>query len=301
VNAMHLALGLAVFMSVFVLVLMLVLALTGGLHAGAAPASVRLRQRLRHVATPASGAPSIARQGQLADAPLLRRWLARFAFSVAIERLLAQAGLRIKVAPFLLLSLILGGLPLMLAASLRRRRLALMEQQLPEVLDLLCRALRAGHALPPALRMAAEDGPMPLAAEFRLLVDEVAYGAALPDALRLMARRNPGGDIGCFVVAVLIQRDSGGNLTELLGGIAALVRERQALRRQVRVATAEGRLSAWILGLLPFVLAAALHAAHPGFISLLWTDPTGRRLLMAVLALLAVGLIWMRLLVRVQS
>jgi len=296
VNAMHLALGLAVFM--FVLVLML--ALTGGMRAGAAPASARLRQRLHQAAAPPPAAPSIARQRQLADAPLLRRWLARFAFSAAVERLLAQAGMRIKVAPFLLLSLGLGGLPLMLASSLRQRRLALLEQQLPEVLDLLCRALRAGHALPAALRMAADDGPMPLAAEFRLLVDEVAYGAALPDALRRMARRNPGGDIGAFVVAVLIQRDTGGKLTELLGGIAALVRERQTLRRQIKVATAEGRLSAWILGLLPFLLAAALHATHPDFIGLLWTDPTGRSLLMAVLALLAIGLIWMRLLVRGQ-
>ena len=100
-NTMHLALGLAVFM--FVLVLML--ALTGGLRAGTAPASARLRQRLHHAAAPPPAAPSIARQRQLADAPLLRRWLARFAFSAAVERLLAQAGMRIKVAPFLLLSL----------------------------------------------------------------------------------------------------------------------------------------------------------------------------------------------------
>jgi tight adherence protein B len=132
------------------------------------------------------------------------------------------------------------------------------------------------------------------------MVDEVGYGAALPDALRRMALRNPGGDIGCFVVAVLIQRDTGGNLAELLAGIATLVRERQKLRGQVRVATAEARLSAWILGLLPFALAAALHVAHPGFIALLWTDPVGRRLLAVVLALLAIGLAWMRMLVRIQ-
>jgi tight adherence protein B len=148
--------------------------------------------------------------------------------------------------------------------------------------------------------MAAEDGAAPLAGEFRILVDEVGYGAALPDALRRMAQRNPGGDIGCFVVAVLIQRDTGGNLAELLAGIATLVRQRQALRGQVRVATAEARLSAWILGLLPFMLAAALHIAHPGFIGLLWTDPLGRQLLAIVAALLVTGLAWMRMLVRIQ-
>ena len=294
----YLVLGLMVF--VVVLLLIGGLRISAGLLGAAAPVSSRLQRRLRDVAAPARAAASIARQGQLADAPLLRRFLARFAFSAAVERLLAQAGMRIKVAPFLLLSLGLAGLPAMLALRRRRRRLARMEQQLPDALDLLCRALRAGHALPSALRMAADDGAAPLAAEFRLLVDEVGYGAALPDALRRMALRNPGGDIGCFVVAVLIQRDTGGNLAELLAGIATLVRERQKLRGQVRVATAEARLSAWILGLLPFALAVALHVAHPGFIALLWTDPVGRRLLGVVLALLAIGLMWMRMLVRIQ-
>ena len=289
-------------LGVFVLVLVLVEGLRcgAGLLDAAAPLSSRLRERLRDVAAPARTVASIAREGQLADAPLLRRCLAGFAFSAGIERLLSQAGMRIKVAPFLLLSVGLAGLPVFLALHLRRRRLACMERQLPDALDLLCQALRAGHALPSALRMAAEDDAAPLADEFRKLVDEVAYGAALPEALRRMAARNPGGDIGCFVVAVLIQRDTGGNLAELLAGIAALVRERQKLRGQVRVATAEARLSAWILGLLPFMLAAALHAAHPGFISLLWTEPVGRRLLGVVAALLVAGLLWMRMLVRIQ-
>jgi tight adherence protein B len=293
-----LLLGLAV----FVLVLLLVesLRIGAGLLNAAAPAPSRLRARLRDAAAPERAGASIARPGQLADAPLLRRFLARFAFSAGIERLLSQAGMRIKVAPFLLLSIGLCGLPVLLAVHRGRRRLACMEQQLPDALDLISQALRAGHALPSALRMAAEDDAIPLADEFRKLVDEVAYGAALPEALRRMAERNPGGDIGCFVVAVLIQRDTGGNLAELLAGLATVVRERQKLRGQVRVASAEARLSAWILGLLPFVLAAALHAAHPGFISLLWTDAVGRRLLFVVAALLAAGLVWMRMLVRIQ-
>jgi tight adherence protein B len=293
-----LLLGLAVF--VLALALMEVLRMGAGLVDAAAPASARLRERLRNAAAAPHAAASIARQSRLADAPALRRFLARFAFSAGVERLLSQAGLRVKVAPFLLLSIAMGGLPAVLVLQLRRRRLACMERQLPDALDLLCRALRAGHALPSALRMAADDGAAPLAGEFRILVDEVGYGAALPDALRRMALRNPGGDLGCFVAAVLIQRDTGGNLAGLLDGIATMVRERQKLRGQVRVASAEARLSAWILGLLPFVLGAALHLAHPGFISLLWTDPVGRRLLMLVLALLAAGLVWMRMLLRIQ-
>ena len=298
-NRDYLVLGLAVFMVALALIEGLRMSIA--LLDDAMPTPGRLRERLR-AAAPAAGpaAASIARQRRLADARLLRRFLARFAFAGAVERLLAQAGMRIKVAPFLLLTIGLAGLPLLLALHRRQRRLWRMEQQLPEALDLLCRALRAGHALPSALRMAAQETEAPLAGEFRLLVDEVGYGAALPDALRRMALRNPGGDIGCFVVALLIQRDTGGNLTELLGGIAARVRERQKLRGQVRVYSAEARLSAWILGVLPFVLGAALHLAQPEFISLLWTDTLGRRLLIAVLALLAAGVAWMRWLVRME-
>lgn len=289
-------------LTVFVVALLLIegLRMSVGLLDRAAPTPARLRERLRNAAAPARTASTIAKQRRLADARLLRQFLARFAFTGAVERLLAQAGMRIKVAPFLLLTLGLAGLPPMVALHRRRRRLARMERQLPDALDLLYRALRAGHALPSALRMVAEDTEAPLADEFRILVDEVGYGAALPDTLRRMALRNPGGDVGCFAVAVLIQRDTGGNLAELLAGIAALVRERQKLRGQVRVATAEARLSAWILGLLPFVLAAALHVAHPEFMRLLWTDPLGRRLLAAVLVMLASGVVWMRLLVRIQ-
>lgn len=298
-NYDYLVLGLAV----FIMVLMLIegLRMSISLFGDAVPTPGRLRERLRAAAPAAApAAASIARQRRLADARLLRQFLARFAFAGAVERLLAQAGMRIKVAPFLMLAVSLAGLPLLLALHRRQRRLWRMEQQLPEALDLLCRALRAGHALPSALRMAAQETEAPLADAFRLLVDEVGYGAALPDALRRMALRDPGGDIGCFVVALLIQRDTGGNLTELLSGIAALVRERQKLRGQVRVYSAEARLSAWILGVLPFVLGVALHLAHPEFISLLWTDALGRRLLIAVLALLAVGVAWMRWLVRIQ-
>lgn len=291
-------------LTVFLVVLMLIegLRISLAMLDDAMPPSARLRERLRDAGPPVrQPGGSIIKQGRLADARLLRQWLSRFAFAGAVEKLLAQAGMRIKVAPFLLLTLGLAGLPSLLALHRRRRRLARMEAQLPDALDLLCGALRAGHALPSALRLVADDTEAPLADEFRILVDEVGYGASLADALRRLALRNPGGDIGCFVVAVLIQRDTGGNLTELLAGIAALVRERQKLRGQVRVHTAEARLSAWILGLLPFVLAAGLHLAHPQFMSLLWTDEAGRSLLLTALAMLVAGVWWMRALVRSAS
>ena len=205
------------------------------------------------------------------DRPALRRRLPRFAFAGAVEKLLAQVGMRIKVAPFPP-TLGLARLPSLFALDRRRKRLARMEAQLPAALDLLCSALRAGHALPSALLLVADESGGPLADEFRILVDEVGYGASLADSLRRMALRNPGGDIGCFVVAVLIQRDTGGNFAELLAGIAALMRERRKLRGQIRMHPSEASLPAWMPGLLLFVLAAGLHLAHPQVISLLRTD-----------------------------
>lgn len=147
-------------LTVFLVVLMLIegLRISLAMLDDAMPPSVRLRERLRD-AGPSGRQPggSIVKQGRLADARLLRQWLSRFAFAGAVEKLLAQAGMRIKVAPFLLLTLGLAGLPSLLALHRRRRRLARMEAQLPDALDLLCGALRAGHALPSALRLVADD------------------------------------------------------------------------------------------------------------------------------------------------
>jgi tight adherence protein B len=268
-------------LTVFIVVLMLIdgLRISLSMLDDALPPLARLRDRLRD-AGPLGWQPgdSIVRKGRLSDARLLRQRLSCFAFAGAVEKLLAQAGMRIKGALFLL-TLGLAGLPSLLALHRRRKRLARMEAQLPAALDLLCSALRAGHALPSVLRLVADESGGPLADEFRILVDEVGYGASLADSLRRMALRNPGGDIGCFVVAVLIQRDIGGDLAELLAGIAVLIRERRKLHGQIRVHMADASLPAWILGLLLLVLAAGLHLAHPQFISLLWTDDAGRRAL----------------------
>ena len=248
-------------LTVFIVVLMLI----EGLRISLAMLDDALRpsERLRDV----------GRSGLIAtqSGPVLWQWPSRLAFAGAVETLLAQVGACIRFAPFLLPELGPAALPSLLALHRRRKRLARMEAQLPAALDLLCHALRTGHALSSALRLVADDSVSPLADEFRILVGEVECGASLADSLRRMALRNPGGDIGCFVVAVLIQRDTGGNLAELLARIAALMRERRKPHGQIRMHTADASLPAWILGLLLLVLAAGLHLAHPQFISLLWT------------------------------
>src|SRR5207245_2988014 len=130
---------------------------------------------------------------------------------------------------------------------LRQRRLRRIDEQLPDALDLLSRALLAGHAFPSAIQMVADEISEPIAGEFRIVFDEVNYGVSMPDALNNLSARIPGTDVGYFVVAVLIQRETGGNLTELLGNIATIVRERLKLFGRIKVFSAEGRLSAWIL------------------------------------------------------
>ena len=178
--------------------------------------------------------------------------------------------------------------------------MALIEQQLPGALDLISRALRAGHAFPPAIEMVANELAPPLSHEFRILFDEVNYGISMSQALKNLSYRVPSTDLGFFVIAVLIQRETGGNLTAILQNIATIMRERQRLFGQVEVLSAEGKLSAWILGVLPFGLAAVLHVANPGFMTLLWVDPLGQQMLKGMLVLMIVGVFWIRKVIRIK-
>ena len=186
-----------------------------------------------------------------------------------------------------------GALPLLRVLWARDRRLGGIEAQLPDALDLMGRAMRAGHAFPTAVQMVANEGPEPIAGEFRIVFDEVNYGVPMQDALSNLATRVPVADLRFFVVAVAIQRETGGNLTELLDKLARLVRERFRLLGLLRVLSAEGRLSAWILTLLPFGLVTIIHLINPKFIALLWTDAAGLYAVYASVLLMVVGIFWM--------
>ncbi|HEX8962457.1 MAG TPA: type II secretion system F family protein, partial [Rhodocyclaceae bacterium] len=182
----------------------------------------------------------------------------------------------------------------------RSARLRRIEQQLPDALDLICRALRAGHAFSAALQMVGEELPDPLGAEFRLTHEEVNYGVSLQQAMMNLMGRIPCMDLRYFVIAVLIQRESGGNLTEVLANLAALIRERFKLQAKARVLATEGRLSAWVLSLLPFVVAGVINLVNPAFMRVLWTDPLGIRMVEAALGAMALGILWMRQIIRIQ-
>jgi tight adherence protein B len=148
--------------------------------------------------------------------------------------------------------------------------------------------------------MIGEEMSEPIAGEFRMVSDEVGFGVSLQQALTNMSERVPLTDLRYFVVSVLIQRDSGGNLTEVLGNLSRLIRDRLKLLARVRVLSAEGRLSAWILGLMPLALVALLNAFNPEFMSPLWTDPIGITVVKYMLVLMVIGVLILRKIVKIR-
>lgn len=191
-------------------------------------------------------------------------------------------------------------LPFLYVRRRRTARLRAIDRQLPDALDLISRALRAGHAFPSGLQMVGEEMPEPIAGAFRMTHEEVNYGISLPQALNNMAARIPSTDLRYFVIAVLIQRETGGNLTEVLRNLSTLIRERFKLLEKVQVLAAEGKLSAWIVGALPFVVGSIINVINPEFMQVLWTDPMGSQMIGGMLVLMMLGALWMRQIIRIH-
>jgi tight adherence protein B len=195
---------------------------------------------------------------------------------------------------------VLAALPTMHVLRARSQHMQRFEQQLPEALDLMGRAMRAGHAFPTAIKMVAEEMKDPIGGEFRILFDEMNYGVPQNTALLNHASRTDSTDLSYFVIAVLIQRDSGGNLAELLDNISAIIRARLKLYGEIRTLSAEGRLSAWILGSLPFATAAMINLVNPGFMKVLWEDPAGINFIYGAMGMMVLGVLWMRKIIRIR-
>ena len=291
------------------------------------PRRQRLSERWRAVADDAEviDAGRLIRKRYLSENASLQAWLQAMPIMRAYDRFLQQTGLAITVAQSLWLGLGAAGLcsaaavglglPLLALplvwlgvcalgwAELRRRkhqRLVCIDQQLPDALDLMARALQAGHALSGALLIAAKESKQPIASELQAVFDEVNFGISVQVALPHLAERIASDNVRYFVVAALIQSETGGNLAEILKSTAFLIRERQKISGMVRVLSAEGRLSALILSALPFAIAGLLSWVNPGFMAKLWTDPLGLKLLYGSLFLALVGIVWMRRLVSVR-
>jgi tight adherence protein B len=240
----------------------------------------------------------------------------------SLQRDLVQAGLPITVATVLLSSgclallgyfavklltfntlmgvgaaIILSLVPFSYVKYKKTSRLRRFEEQFPEAIDLVGRALRAGHAFTTGLAMAAEEIPAPVGEEFKLLYDQQNFGMPLPEAMKAFASRIPLIDARFFVTAVLTQRETGGNLGEVLDNLASVIRDRFRVKRQVRVLTAHGRITGWILAGMPPALAVAMMFTSPNHMKMLISDPLGVNMIIGALVLQMIGTLVIRKLV----
>jgi tight adherence protein B len=195
---------------------------------------------------------------------------------------------------------ILACLPFGYLLNRRAKRMRVFEEQFPEALDLLSRALRAGHAFQTALGMVGDELKEPVGPEFKKTFDQQNFGLPLREALNQLAERVTVLDVKFFVTAVLIQRETGGNLSEILDNLAHVVRERFKIRRQVRVHTAHGRFTAFVLLSLPAVLAIALSMLNPEHMAPLFHERMGQMSLLVVMVMQAIGFVWIRKVIKIE-
>jgi len=191
-------------------------------------------------------------------------------------------------------------LPIAYVRRAARKRLEKFEEEFPEAVDLLARSLRAGHALTTALQMAGEEIAEPVGGEFRRLFDQQNYGMSVPDALRAFAGRVPLLDARFFVTAVLTQRETGGNLSEVLDNLSAVIRERFKVKRQVRALSAHGRITGLSLVVLPIAVAVGLTIIAPQHVRVLINDPLGIKLTLTAVVLQIIGFLAIRRIVNVE-
>jgi tight adherence protein B len=298
---------------------------------GGTAGSRDLQQRLREVATPS---PSSAESGVSEESilkrvlegplPMLDRLVSQGAGS-RLGLLIEQSGVRTTGSAIVIFSIGLAvGLGLLtflfvpqpLAAPVvallgafapfgwlkhkRSARLKKFEEQFPEALDVLSRAIRAGHAFQTALGMCADEMPGPVGPEMKKTFDQQNYGLPLKDALNDLAQRINIIDVRFFVTAVMIQRDTGGNLSEILDNLAHVVRERFKILRQVRVHTAHGRFTSYVLLSLPAFLAVALSILNPDHMAPMFRERMGQMMLMGAMVLQAFGYLWIKQVIKIE-
>lgn len=261
----------------------------------------------------------LLRDEMLSTVPLLNRLMNQLSWSNRLQKLVTQAGIAVKPGKILLycavsamatylavdrlsgqivvgiISALVGAaIPIVVVSIIRARRLRQFEQRFPEALDLLGRAVRAGHAFTTGLEMVSKESPEPVAGEFRTAFEEQNFGLPLRDALLNMTERIPLFDVRFFVTALLIQKETGGNLAEILDELARLIRERFRIHREVGIKTAQGRLTATILILLPVGMLFLMKIMNPGYMQVLFDDPIGPKILAgaAIMQVIGAGIIW---------
>ena len=219
---------------------------------------------------------------------------------LALGALLLALSMRQPLLLALLLAAVLGALPAGYLYWLKSRRMAKFERQLPEALELISRALRAGHAFSVGLKLVGDEAADPIGIEFKRVFDEMSMGVALPQALQNMTDRLDCVDLRFFLTSVLVQRETGGNLAEIIDSLAGMIRKRFELLLKVRALSAEGRFSGIILLGLPIVVGFLLYEMNPEYMGLLFTDPIGQNLVMVGSFLMVTGAIIMKRMVVIK-
>jgi len=278
-----------------------------------------------NLATGDAAGVSILRQQALSSIPWVNRLLSLSPVSFRLHRFMLQAGSKWTAGALILGSLLLAtfvtaaatllisSFPIALAVGIvagylpfgyvllkRDSRFRRFDAQLPEAIDLIARALRAGHSVMSAVEVVAQETSEPICSEFRIVFEEQNLGLPIREAMLNLVERMPIEDVRFLATAILVQKETGGNLAEILDKASAVMRERLRLKGQLRIYTAQGRMTGWVLCLLPFFVFIVINFVNHDYEKRLWTDPIGVRLLYAGLIMMALGIYAIRKIINIR-
>ncbi len=272
-------------------------------------------------------APDILRKRILSNVPILNKLFYNIPGIARLDRLIQQADSKYPVGVFILFSLFLfqigylagsfffsqkfygaaflialacGLIPFFLLLLKKKNRIKQFESQLPEALELIARSLRAGHAFTSGMRVVVDNFGDPLGPEFAQVLDEINFGVPVADALKNLAERVDCAELKFFVVSVILQRETGGNLAEIIDNIAYIIRERFKFNDKIRVLSAEGKLSALVLIILPFIVIFVVRLLNPEYMNTLFEDPIGRKLVVAAGVIMVMGIYIIRRMIDIK-
>jgi tight adherence protein B len=317
----------AIGFGIFIATVLIIQLATYGVRHMRTTQSMKIRKRLRKYTYVESGVEGseILKKRVLSDIYFLNSLLNNLPGVNSLDRLMMQANAKYPMGFYLLLSLFLavvgfliglqftrnpfngillafffGSLPFIELVRKRRIRAEKFKKQMPDALDLVARALKAGHAFTGGFSMAAEEFDDPLGTEFSEMLDEINFGVSLPDALKNLTKRVECEEIKYFAMGVILQRETGGNLAELIQTLANLIREKFKFEGKVRVLSAEGKLSAVILSTLPFLVAGWIWITNPKYLAPLFGEPFGRMLLLLAGIFMIIGILIMKRMVSIK-
>jgi len=319
----YILIGLAIFLCSVIVIELAAFALKHSRTANRIKIRKRLRKYSHHESETESG--DIIRKRVLSEIPFLNRMLCKIPFVHSFDLLIQQANsgwplgfyvlltLFIAIMSFFLTSiytantflsilagLLIGCCPYAYLKQLKKKRIQKFQHQLPEGLDLIARALRAGHAFTNGLKLAADEFHDPLGPELDETVDEINFGVSVSVALKNLARRIDCPELKYFVVAVILQRETGGNLAEIIESLARLIRERFKLQGKIRTLAAEGKLSAAVLTGLPFLIMLWLRISNPDYLNLLFTDSMGKTMVFFAAVMMILGIVAMKKMINIK-